>query len=143
MDQIELFVGLKIPDTTAITTFKTLKKLDYKIQTLERNLYYKFYLEADIKDFKEKISKVDILVNSNKNTFEFKLTTDKQKILVTDIDDRCTVLLSTLKERLGFTNIKKMEKGVLWILDCSKETAEKITKDILFNEHYQKYEVLK
>ena len=38
----ELFVGLKIPDTTAITAFHTIERMGYKIKNLKRNIYYKF-----------------------------------------------------------------------------------------------------
>ena len=58
----ELFVGLKIPDTTAITTFKTIKKLGYNISKLKREIYYKFEGEDS-----EKLGKVDVLINANKN----------------------------------------------------------------------------
>ena len=57
-------------------------------------------------------------------------------------------LLSTLKERLGFENIKKLEKGILWTMYFDKKTNAKkiavdITKNLLMNENYQKYKILK
>ena len=57
-------------------------------------------------------------------------------------------LLSTLKTRLGFKNIKKIEKGILWILSIDTinvnyiEIAEKIAKDLLMNKNYQKMSIL-
>ncbi|MDP7476716.1 MAG: hypothetical protein QF655_03755, partial [Candidatus Woesearchaeota archaeon] len=71
----------------------------------------------------------------------------KINILVQDLDNGNS-LLSTLKERLGFTNIKKLEKGILWTMYFDKKTNAKkiavdITKNLLMNENYQKYKILK
>ena len=56
-------------------------------------------------------------------------------------------LLSTLKERLGFTNIKKLEKGILWTMHFDKKANAKkialdITKNLLMNENYQKCKII-
>ena len=61
--------------------------------------------------------------------------------------DNGNSLLSTLKERLGFTNIKKLEKGILWTMHFDKKVqvkkiAVEITKSLLMNENYQKYKIL-
>ena len=85
---LELFVGLKIPDTTAITTFHVLERLGYKISKIKREIYYKFEV-GDAEKFSKKVGKVDVLVNANKNKFSTEL--NKQEgafyILVKDIDD--------------------------------------------------------
>ena len=68
-------------------------------------------------------------------------------VLVQNLDDAKS-LLSVLRTRLGFKNIKNVEKGVLWSLsiDADKKEAEdigeKIAKDLLFNENYQKMVIL-
>jgi phosphoribosylformylglycinamidine (FGAM) synthase PurS component len=156
--EIEMFVRLIIPDTTAITAFHTLERMGYKeLKKLLREDYYKFYIsdDYDVEKFKEKISKVDILVNANKHRpfFTFSDTnTDEEhttiKILVKDIGE-CSQLLSTLKNRLGFENIERMEKGTLWVLSFNlknNKVAEGIAKDIaqklLYNKHYQEMELL-
>ncbi len=142
MKQVELLVGLKIPDATAITAFHTLERMGYKLKELKRKIYYKFYIEGDADKFAKDIVKVDILVNANKNTAEINSKINsKSAVLVKNIDNGCS-LLKTLQERLGFKNIKKMEQGVLWLMDCNKETAEKIAKGLLANEHYQEYKVI-
>ena len=56
-------------------------------------------------------------------------------------------LLKTLRERLGFKNIKNLEKGVLWSLYLhditgAENIAIDITKNLLMNENYQKYRIL-
>ena len=156
MASVEMFVSLKVPDNVAITAFNTLKRMDYKIKELERADYYKFDADGNVEDFKKKISNVDILVNSNKNKYAFTIEDNNENqnnnykkinMLVQDLDNGAG-LLSTLKERLGFTNIKKVEKGVLWTMYFDKKVnakkiAEDITKNLLMNENYQEYKVLK
>ena len=144
-----MFVSLKVLDNVAITAFNTLKRMGYnKLKKLDRSDYYKFDVKDIVEDFKEKISNTDILVNANKHKFLFALEKYNKKnniinILVQDLDKE-NGLLSTLKERLGFTNIKKLEKGVLWTMHFDKKANAKniavdITKSLLMNENYQKY----
>ena len=158
MPTIELFVSLKVPDNVAITAFNTLKRMGYKLKKLERADYYKFDVKDNIEEFKKQISNTDILINSNKHKHNFDLNNNtnnkknnikykKINILVQDLDNGNS-LLSTLKERLGFTNIKKLEKGILWTMYFDKKTNAKkiavdITKNLLMNENYQKYKISK
>ena len=147
---IEMTVSLKVPDTTAITALQTLQKLGFnKITGLKRYFYYKFSVEGDEEQFKNKISKVDILVNANKHSFDFGIKKDNMiKIIVTNTDDDGSGLLSTLKNRLGFKNIKKAESAVIYGLQIdadekeARKLAEKAAKDLLVNEHYQEYIIL-
>ena len=147
---IELIISLKVPDTTAITALQTLQKLGFnKIKDVKRADYYKFSVEGDEGKFREKISKVDIIVNANKHSFDFSINKNNAiKILVKNINDDESSLLSTLKNRLGLDNIKKVEKAVLWSLAVdadekeSRKIAEKAAKDLLVNEHYQEYVIL-
>ncbi|MDP3766137.1 MAG: hypothetical protein Q8R04_06510 [Nanoarchaeota archaeon] len=153
MPTIEMFVSLKVPDNVAITAFNTLKKMGYdELIALERSDYYKFEISGDEKKFKDEISKVDILINANKHKFLFSIEKNKDNknsivnVLVQDLDNG-SGLLSVLKERLGFKNIKKIEKGVLWAMHFKKDAdAEKnavdITKNLLMNENYQKFKIL-
>ena len=147
---IEMIVSLKVPDTTSITALQTLQKLGFnKIKGVKRADYYNFLVEGDESKFREKISKVDILVNANKHTFDFSIKKDNTiKLLVKNINDDGSGLLSVLKNRLGFDNIKKVEKSVLWALAIDAEEkearkiAEKAAKELLVNEHYQEYSIL-
>ena len=147
---VEMIVSLKVPDTTAITALQTLQKIGFnKIKYVKKEDYYKFSIEGDDKNFKDKICKVDILVNANKHSYEFSLKKDNNiKILVNNINADGSGLLSTLKNRLGFKNIKKIEKAILWSLAIeaeekeAKETADKAAKELLVNEHYQEYKIL-
>ena len=141
---VELFVGLKIPDTTAITTLHAIERMGYKIESVKREIYYKFEIDGDEKRFKERIGRVDVLVNANKNKFSNTLEReDAVYILVKDIGDKCGGLLHTLKVRLGLDEIKSMEKGVLWALyGVSEEEAKEIASKLLFNENYQEMKIL-
>lgn len=155
MPTTELFVNLKVPDNTAITAFHTLERMGYnKLKKIERQDYYKFEFSGDVKDFQNKVSKVDILVNANKHNCSFNLDKNNEdrnykkiSILVQDLDNG-SGLLPILKNRLGSKNIKKMEKGVLWSLFIDSDekeaenTAAEITKNLLMNENYQKFKVV-
>ncbi len=149
MNKIELFVGLKIPDTTAITTFHTIEKMGYnEIKKVKRDIYYKFEIEGDAEGFAKKIGKVDVLVNANKNKYSTKLEKEEGVVyvLVKDSDDKHEGLLHTLKERLGLTEIKSIEKGVLWALyidsDKKDEIAQEIGNKLLHNENYQDMKIV-
>jgi|TARA_Y100000310_G_scaffold91835_1_gene89301 hypothetical protein len=159
MTTVEMIVSLKVPDNVAITAFNTLKRMSYKFKKLERADYYKFDVKDKIEIFKEKISNTDILVNANKNKFSFSINNNNNKnkktkktkfkkinVLIQDLDNG-SGLLSTLKDRLGFTNIEKLEKGILWTMYFdkkinAKKIAIEITKNLLMNEHYQEYKIL-
>ena len=147
---IEMVVSLKVPDTTAITALQTLQKLGFrKIKDVKRHFYYKFVIDGNEEDFKAKISKVDILVNANKHSFDFEIKKDDYvKIMIKNTDDDGSGLLSTLKNRLGFGNIKKIESGVVYGLRIdsdageAKKVAERAAKDLLANENYQEYVII-
>ena len=48
MNQAELLVKLKIPDTTAITAFHTLERMGFStVKSLERMDYYLFSFDGD------------------------------------------------------------------------------------------------
>ena len=163
MPAIEMFVSLKVPDNVAITAFNTIKRMGFKeLKGLEKSDYYKFEINDDAEGFKKKISNVDILVNANKHKCSFELDSNKKNknnfknqknkdkninVLVQDIDNG-TGLLSTLKERLGFTNIKNLEKGILWTTHFDKKANAKkiavdIAKSLLMNEHFQRFRIIK
>ena len=155
MANVEMIVSLKVPDNVAITAFNALKRMGYKLKKLERADYYRFDVKADVENFKKQISNTDILVNVNKHKYNFNLNNKKINnnkkykkinVLIQDLDNG-SGLLSTLKERLGFTNIKKLEKGILWTMHFDKKVNAKkialeITKNLLMNENYQKYRIL-
>ena len=147
---VEMIVSLKVPDTTAITTLQTLQRIGFaQIKDVKRSDYYKFSIEGDIKKFQQAISRVDILVNANKHNSDFSIKNENTiRILVKNINDNGSRILSTLKDRLGFRNIKKVEKAILWSLsiDAGKkeaiEIAHKAAKELLVNENYQEYLIL-
>lgn len=136
--KIILLVGLKIPDTTAITTFNTLKKLGYGIKKLSRREYFEFEVdESVVESAMVKIPKTDILVNSNKNSYLLIKGELNQKkcALITDSDIDYSGFKKSLCE-LGL-NVKSVKKGVLWLFESDSETMKKATLELLFNKHYQ------
>ena len=159
MPKIKLYVGLKIPDTTAITAFHTLERMGFKqLKKLEREDYYEFDVAKDEDDFAKKIIKVDIVVNANKHyskiskedKIDFPLSEHKVvNVIVSDSGNKNLGLLSTLKERMGFSGLIGIKKGVLWRMHvdakddfAAKEIAGMITMNLLFNEHYQEYKII-
>ncbi|MBI2657665.1 phosphoribosylformylglycinamidine synthase subunit PurS [Candidatus Woesearchaeota archaeon] len=147
---VEMFVSLKVPDTTAITALQTLKKIGFnKINNVKREDYYKFLTEGDEQKFRKQISQVDILVNANKHFYDFSVKKDNTiKILVKNINGNGSGILSTLTKRLGFKQVKKAENGTLWSLSIdadekgARKIAEKAAKELLVNENYQEYDIL-
>ena len=142
---IEMLVGLKIPDTTAITTLKTLHNMGLKeIKSVTRENYFKFYIEGDENKFRNEIPKADILVNANKNYFRFGSSDSSRiKVLVKDTEDD-TGLANTLRS-LGFAGVKRIEKGVLWTLEIEgndKKIAKKAAEELLHNGNYQSYGII-
>ena len=161
MNEIELIVSLKIPDAIAITAFHTLEKLGFsRLKKLKREDYYRFSTTEPVAKFSKKIGKVDVLVNANKHRFIVKSAKEpfdeekegnlfKIKILVKDREDGAMPILKTLQERLGFKQIKKLDKGTLWTLyisapneDAAKLMANDISWKLLFNENYQEMEMI-
>ncbi len=147
---IEMIVSLKVPDTTAITALQTLQRIGFdKIKGVKRADYCKFFIEGDEEKFKSQICRADILVNANKHAYDFSVKKDSTiKILVKNINDDGIGIISTLKNRLGFTSIKKVEKATLWslIIDAdeneARKIAEKAAKELLVNENYQEFKIL-
>ena len=145
-----MIVSLKVPDTTAITALQTLQKIGFnRIKDIKKADYYNFSIDGDEEKFKDRICKVDILVNANKHNYGFSIPKENNvKILVKNINDGGSGILATLNNRLGFKNIKKVEKGTLWSLAIEAEEkearkiADKAAKELLVNEHYQEYKIL-
>ncbi len=147
---VEMVVSLKVPDTTAITALQTLQKIGFtKISNVGRADYYQFSIEGDEKKFMNQICKVDILVNANKHAYAFSIPRENSiKILVKNINGGESSILATLKNRLGFKNIEKVEKATLWSLSIEAEGKEarkivdKAARELLVNENYQEYQIL-
>lgn len=147
---VEMTVSLKVPDNTAITALQTLHKIGFdRIKDVKKSDYCRFFIEGSEEKFKSQICKVDILVNANKHAYSFQILKDNNvKILVKNINDDGSSLLPTLKNRLGFKNIEKVEKATLWSLAIdadeneARKIAEKAAKGLLANENYQEYVIL-
>ncbi len=139
---VELFVGLKIPDTTALTTKQTLESMNLHVKNLQRYDYYAFEIRGDQKQFEKKIASVDVIVNANKNIALFSLQQKGIKVLVKNLDGHSESLLYTLTERLEIKGIVKVTRGVVWVMDCSKEMAVEATTLLLYNPNFQEYQLL-
>ncbi len=145
--EVELFVSLKIPDTTAVTAMQTMRKMGYNVSRVKRINYYKFYIGDNKEEFENKIKKIDVLVNVNKHKASTKLERDESAIylLIKDIGDNCSNLTAVLRDRLNLKELKRMERGVIWALYIDsgnkEEIAKRIGKELLCNENYQEIKV--
>ncbi|MBI4440166.1 hypothetical protein HY638_04305 [Candidatus Woesearchaeota archaeon] len=141
---VELLVMLKVPDTTAITAQRVLERMGIDAGKVHRADYYLFDIGGNEKEFAGKIVKVDVIVNSNKNTAQIGLSGKPKgtSVLVKDSDDECEGLLHVLTQRLGMREIKKIRRGVLWTMECDRETAKGAAEQLLCNRHYQDYKIL-
>ena len=149
--KLKLYVGLKIPDTTAITALNTLQRMGYKtIESLERFQFYEFQA-SDVSSLKEKLAKVDLLVNANKHFAIVALEGEEPReegfvyVLVKNKGETNEGLLSTLKNRLGFKELQSVTCGTLWKMHIAdpdaKALAEDVAKDLLASPHYQEFSV--
>lgn len=160
---IMLTVELVVPDATALTTFHTLQRMGYTdLKDMKRRDYYLFTVDLDEKyyeTFSKRLQTTDLLVNVNKHRATTTLVSNKvpekqpvekqHVVLITSREDDAQGLLKTLQERLGMHEIRKVKKGVLWEFIIhgksekeAKAYAERMTKALLYNEHYQTYEFL-
>lgn len=131
-----LFVKLLIPDTTAITAKRTLEQIGFRIPALTRYDYYE--IDAD-DDVYEVASSCDLLVNTNKHSCSKRLENSPgtQVLVLESADDNLKRSLS----HYGLP-VKAVRKGVVWDLATDEETAQNATKELLYNQHYQEYEIL-
>lgn len=148
MKTIQMLVTLKIPDATALSALQALHEMGYKnLKNIERALYYRFSISGDELKFKGRISKADILVNSNKHTASFSIPKDKNKVVILVEDkEQGDGLLPNLRDRLGFSGLKRMRRGTLWMFSIegkdAKGQAKEMTEVLLCNENYQDYTLL-
>lgn len=149
MKTLKMFVGLKIPDTTAITALNTLKRMGYSsVGKLERFQYYEFTC-ANPELLTDRLAKIDILVNANKNYAIVGTESHEEGftyLLVKNKGETHEGLLSTLQNRLGLKEIQSVSVGTLWkmhIVDPDpKKVAEEVAKELLVSPHYQEVVVL-
>lgn len=140
---IDMTVGLKIPDTTAITAFKALQRMGIKeLKSLKRHQYYRFRVSGDPSSAAEQLGRTDIIVNANKNTFFTKPAGDPFpqedtglftiRVLVKDLENSDRGLPQVMRQRLGMGFVESAETGVLWTMgfDAERERAWKIARDL-------------
>jgi len=150
MESSTVFVKLKIPDNTAISALQTLQRMGFSsLQNVERMEYYKFLISGNKKDFGKKIGSVDIICNANKHSMSYSLppSIDAVSFLIKD-DGSNEGLLHTLKERLHITEIRNIDKGMVWTLHFENEKSihkkgREIVKALLMNPHYQTMELMR
>jgi phosphoribosylformylglycinamidine (FGAM) synthase PurS component len=169
MQNVELFVVLKVPDTVALTAQDTIKrKMGYgeTLKYLMRADYWKIGLDYDDRTAAEErlheiIEKTNIFINPNKHFYSI----DKKplakcmgafsvNVLVSEMSDDEIDIITSL-HRQGFTEIKSVETGVLWHFELqtnSQKDAEHLALELtntesrkqglLANPHSQNVQIL-
>ena len=154
MINVELVVGLKIPDVTALTAANAIRRrLGYgeALESLERADYYRIEIDVDERDLAEKLARemaeqTNLFVNPNKHMYDVRFPEDRGEnaqadgawvvnVLVTSPDDSSgDGIASALTGRLGYDQVEGVDTGVLWTLHIraeseaeAREIAEKIT----------------
>jgi len=159
-NNIEFFVKLIITDNEAESVNGTLRRTGFKNANLEKFVHYEISNNINKEELKtelEEIIKSGELLNTNKELVDIRIENEfyhfgnkselikieKPEIdntyLVHEIDDYIgEAKLQTLKHRLGFKNITKVKKGVIWSINLEDKTNEIINTRILNNPHSQK-----
>ena len=154
MISVELVVGLKIPDVTALTAANAIRRrlgYDEALESLERADYYRIDLNVDERDLAEKLARemaeqTNLFVNPNKHMYDVRFPDDHGanvqddgvwvvNVLVTSPDDSSgDGIASALTGRLGYDQVESVETGVLWTMrlraeseEQAREVAESIT----------------
>lgn len=153
MITVELIVGLKIPDVTALTAANAIRRrLGYAdaLEVLERADYYR--IELDVPDraaaeqlVREMAENTNLFVNPNKHTYEIRFPEDHGdggaddgryvvNVLVTIPEDTSGAsILSALRRHHGYTSVNRVDTGVLWTMHLiadSEEQARAMAEDI-------------
>ncbi|MGI5820035.1 MAG: phosphoribosylformylglycinamidine synthase subunit PurS [Armatimonadota bacterium] len=154
MTTVELVVGLKIPDVTALTAGNAIRRrlgYDDVLSSLSRADYYRIDLDVDDRDIAEKLvremaEETNLFVNPNKHMYDVQFPEHRGananvdgewlvNVLVTSPDDSSGEgIASALTGRLGYDQVSGVETGVLWTMRIkagseaeAREVAESIT----------------
>ena len=154
MITVELVVGLKIPDVTALTAGNAIRRrLGYEdvLSSLDRADYYLIDLDVDDREaadtlVREMAEDTNLFVNPNKHVYELRFPEDRGananvdgewlvNVLVTSPDDTSGEgIASALQGRLGYEQVAGVGTGVLWSMRIkadseasAREVAENIT----------------
>ncbi len=153
MITVELVVGLKIPDVTALTAGNAIRRrLGYEdvLSALDRADYYSIDFDVEDRATAEELAsemaeETNLFVNPNKHVFELRNPENRGananvdgewlvNVLVTSPDDSSGEgIASALQGRLGYEQVASVETGVLWsmrIIADSEEAAREVAESI-------------
>jgi len=137
MITVELVVGLKIPDVTALTAANAIRRrLGYAdtLKSLGRADYYRMELDAPDRAAAEQLVRemaedTNLFVNPNKHVYEVRFPEDRGdggtedgehivSVLVTSPDDTSGAgILASLHARHGYAgSVLSVETGTLWTM---------------------------
>jgi phosphoribosylformylglycinamidine (FGAM) synthase PurS component len=155
MSRINLRVWLIIPDAEAATVKNTLiRRMGYGDILADVKKERLFSIDVDSGDPQE-LAKVFAkeLVNENKENYKasfdgikFEAGYVPVKVALKIEDGEAISIMYRLRNRLGFQNVKVVEKATVWKLYLKGENPEKAAKEIaeglLINPNKDSYEIL-
>lgn len=133
-----VLVHLKIPDNTAFTTHRALQDLGFNVDKVERADWYEIETTLTESEVKKLWETADVLANTNKHRIEVCEKLPVYSVVV--FEEGNAQVLVTLKHRFNINSITSMKKGVWWNITPNKD-IKKITEELLYSKHYQKYEI--
>ncbi|MEA2046309.1 MAG: phosphoribosylformylglycinamidine synthase subunit PurS [Euryarchaeota archaeon] len=156
--KINLRIWLKIPDAEAATVKNTLvRRMGYgKVLTgLKRERLFVLEVDDAVEDplgLARRLARE--LVNENKESYlasaeklDFERGSVPVKVGLHIEDGEAETTLDRLRNRLGFSMVKKVERSVIWKLKLDSDDPEKLAREIaealLINPHKDFYEILR
>ncbi len=156
--KINLRIWLKIPDAEAATVKNTLvRRMGYgkELTGLERERLLSLEVDDAVEDPLDLAKRLAReLVNENKESYlasaeglDFEDGSVPVKVGLHIEDGEAETTLDRLRNRLGFSMVKKVERSVIWKLKLDSNDPEKLAKEIaealLINPHKDFYEILR
>jgi phosphoribosylformylglycinamidine (FGAM) synthase PurS component len=134
---LDVAIEPAIPDNTAFTVLRTLRKLGYEeLQTVSRADHLLLTVresdDAAITPLRvaEALSKAEVLFNPNKHRLAYASGgaatldgSDEYEALVSDKDDDARRLLSLLRTTFGMDYLESVTRGVVWQLHERERAA--------------------
>ncbi|MHC1594220.1 MAG: phosphoribosylformylglycinamidine synthase subunit PurS [Methanotrichaceae archaeon] len=156
--KINLRIWLKIPDAEAATVKNTLvRRMGYGkvLAGLERERLFALEVDDAVEDPLDLAKRLAReLVNENKESYlasveklDFERGSVPVKVGLHIEDGEAETTLDRLRNRLGFSMVKKVERSVIWKLKLDSDDPEKLAREIaealLINPHKDFYEILR
>jgi hypothetical protein len=150
-----LLVEPKIADNEAYSAWEALGRLGFRgrLLAVRRAWVWEIHVTDPVQDsdvLRERLARCDVLANPNKHSVTFaevpRLAAGEVAVAVKDRDDGVAEeVCSILHNRLGFSDLERVERVHMWILkfkDDAVEAAGAAARALLVNPHFQECEII-